>query len=606
VNAISVQQLGKKFKLFPSPGGRFLEYLSAGRLTRHTDFWALQDITFEIPAGTTLGILGQNGSGKSTLLSILAGVLEPSAGSFAINGKVSAILELGSGFHPEFSGRDNVYMYGSIMGLSKQEIDDRFEEIVRFSELGDFIDQPLRTYSTGMTVRLAFSVAVNVNADILIVDEALAVGDAIFQHRCFRKIREMQEAGKTILYVGHDTEAVRNLCTQALLLDGGRIIERGDPNYVVNKYYALIAERERTYSEGNLIEHGEIPGTDYETVYDFVRNLSEAKVVNVEGIPIREQTVDVQSTPRKVIFAPPTSQITYSVTIEPGSSLAFAIGILPEALEKITHGVKFNIGILSEGITEKIFSRVLQPKQNIGDRGWHNFILQLEKYSGKPVSLMFSTSGSSEDLSYCYSAWGWVKIVKSCDEARITTSEKNIEPSDTQPFGEQNKTRIGNKKAEIIFVELLDEKNNPRSTFHFGEVAVLRFVIKFNCTVNCNSTAGCTIRSKYQDIYLTNTRWEKKDFPPKKKGDISSLTIKFPVKLGAGIYSITPAIAIVHSDEYTFSPSTIEMLDSLENSIWIKVIHDKWTGLVDLEAEIEISSDGNIDNSDLSQKNPNT
>ena len=246
MNAISVRGLGKKFKLFPSPGRRFLEYVSAGRIISHTDFWALQDITFDIPAGTTLGILGQNGSGKSTLLSILAGVLEPSAGSFDIHGKVSAILELGSGFHPEFSGRDNVYMYGSIMGLSTREIDERFEEIARFSELGDFINQPLRTYSSGMIVRLAFSVAVNVDADILIVDEALAVGDAIFQHRCFRKIREMQTAGKTILYVGHDTDAVRNLCTSAILLDGGRIIDRGDPHAVVNKYHALIAERERT------------------------------------------------------------------------------------------------------------------------------------------------------------------------------------------------------------------------------------------------------------------------------------------------------------------------------------------------------------------------
>ena len=188
-------------------------------------------------------------------------------------------------------------MYGSIMGLSKADIDARYSEIVRFSELGDFIDQPLRTYSTGMIVRLAFSVAVNVNADILIVDEALAVGDAIFQHRCFRKIREMQEAGKTILYVGHDTEAVRNLCTQALLLDGGQIIERGDPNTVVNKYYALIAERERTYSEGNLIEHGEVPGEEYETVYDFVQHLSDAKIVSAKGIPVQAQTVEIQSVP---------------------------------------------------------------------------------------------------------------------------------------------------------------------------------------------------------------------------------------------------------------------------------------------------------------------
>jgi len=329
MNAITVHNLGKKFKLFTSPGGRFLEYLSIGKINRHTDFWALKDISFDIPCGTTLGILGQNGSGKSTLLSILAGVLYPSEGSFNIKGKVSAILELGSGFHMEFSGRDNVYMYGSIMGLTKTEIDNRFDEIVQFSELDDFIYQPLRTYSSGMIVRLAFSVAVHVDADILIVDEALAVGDAIFQHRCFRKIKEMQACGKTILYVGHDTEAVRSLCTQALLLDGGRIIERGDPNYVVNKYYALIADREMAYKEGNLIEHGEVPGKGYETVYDLVRNISGAKVENPKGIPVQSRIIEIQSTPRHVIFAHPQSTIIYTVPIERGSSLAFAIGILP-------------------------------------------------------------------------------------------------------------------------------------------------------------------------------------------------------------------------------------------------------------------------------------
>ncbi len=284
-------------------------------------------------------------------------------------------------------------MYGSIMGLSKADVDERYAEIVRFSELGDFIDQPLRTYSSGMIVRLAFSVAVNVNADILIVDEALAVGDAIFQHRCFRKIREMQEAGKTILYVGHDTEAVRNLCTSALLLDGGRIIERGDPNTVVNKYYALIAERERTYSEGNLIEHGEVPGEEYETVYDFVRNLSDAKIESAKGIPVNAQTVEIQSVPRRMIFAHPPSKIAYTVPVEPGASLAFAIGILPGAWEKIPQGVKFDIDVVSDGVTEPLFSRVLMPKRNIGDRGWHNFILPLEKFAGKTVSFVFSTSG---------------------------------------------------------------------------------------------------------------------------------------------------------------------------------------------------------------------
>ena len=304
MNAIAVQNLGKKFKLFTSPGGRFLEYMSVGKVKRHEDFWALKDISFAIPSGTTLGILGQNGSGKSTLLSILAGVLYPSEGSFEINGKVSAILELGSGFHPEFSGKDNIYMYGSIMGLAKQEIDNRIDEIIRFSELGDFIDQPLRTYSSGMIVRLAFSVAVNVDADILIVDEALAVGDAIFQHRCFRKIREMQAAGKTILYVGHDTEAVRNLCTSAMLLDGGRVIERGDPNTVVNKYYAIISERERTYSEGNLIEHGEVLGKEYEVIYNFAQNLNTAKIVCPITIPVQGAGDRGQFNPKKSNICP--------------------------------------------------------------------------------------------------------------------------------------------------------------------------------------------------------------------------------------------------------------------------------------------------------------
>ncbi|MDD1723561.1 MAG: ABC transporter ATP-binding protein, partial [Methanospirillum sp.] len=428
MNAITICQLGKKFKLFHSPGGRFLEYLSAGRFKRHIDFWALQDISFEIPAGTTLGILGQNGSGKSTLLSILAGVLEPSAGSFEIHGKVSAILELGSGFHPEFSGRDNVYMYGSIMGLSKEAIDTRYAEIVRFSELGEFIDQPLRTYSSGMIVRLAFSVAVNVNADILIVDEALAVGDAIFQHRCFRKIREMQEAGKTILYVGHDTEAVRNLCTSALLLDSGRIIERGDPNMVVNKYHALIAERERVYNEGNLIEHGNVPGKEYEPVFDFIRNLNEANVVNSEAAPVQVQTVEIESTPRNVIFAHPPSQITYSVNIVQRASLAFAIGIMPYAWDKITQSVQFDIDIMCDGVTENIFSRALQPERNIGDRGWHNFILPLGKFSGKIISLIFRTSGSGDDLSYCWSAWGWGKLIRAQkppnDDPKLGTSDE--------------------------------------------------------------------------------------------------------------------------------------------------------------------------------------
>ncbi|MDD1702407.1 MAG: ABC transporter ATP-binding protein [Methanoregula sp.] len=563
--------------MFPSPGKRFLEYLSVGRILGHTDFWALHEISFEVPAGTTLGILGQNGSGKSTLLSILAGVLEPSAGSFEIHGKVSAILELGSGFHPEFSGRDNVYMYGSIMGLSKMEIDEKYEEIVRFSELGDFIDQPLRTYSSGMAVRLAFSVAVNVNADILIVDEALAVGDAIFQHRCFRKIREMQEAGKTILYVGHDTDAVRNLCTRALLLDGGRIIERGDPNTVVNKYYALIAERERTYSEGNLIEHGEVPGEGDETVYDFVRNLSEATIESADGIPVQTQTVEIQSIPRPVIFAHPPSQITYSVPVESGTSLAFAIGILPGAWDKIPQGVKFDIAILCEGARENIFSRVLQPKRNIGDRGWHNFILPLEKYSGKTVSFVFITSSAGDDMSYCWSEWGWGKIVK----PPLTSPAKNQNPVLSNTCSREEE-RFGNKRGEILLVELLDKNCKPAMIISSGEMTHVRIhAILHEDMPAENVTIGCTFKNKYCDIYGTNTKWQRLDLSNKKQGVPFIVEFSQALKINAGTYAINAGLVIARSD------NDVEILDRRYDCLIFTVEKkDNMVGIVDLEASI--------------------
>lgn len=603
MSAISVRQLGKKFKLFSSTGGRFLEYLSGGILVRHTDFWALQDITFDLPAGETLGILGQNGSGKSTLLSILAGVLEPSAGIFTINGKVAAILELGSGFHPEFSGRDNVFMYGSIMGLSKQEIDERFEDIVRFSELGDFIDQPLRTYSSGMIVRLAFSVAVNVNADILIVDEALAVGDAIFQHRCFQKIRDLQQAGKTILYVGHDTEAVRNLCSSALLLDNGRIIESGDPNTIVNRYHALIAERERSYHERTLIEHGETRLEGYETVYDLSANLSEAVIRSAPGIPVESQTVEIQFTPRRIIFAHPPSVIFWQVSVQPESSLAFAIGILPDAKDMITQGVRFDIDVKDGNETETIFSRILHPKRNIGDSGWHNFLIPLGKYSGKTISLVLKTSGSGRNLDFCWSAWGWVKIVRPIESSIEQSSGMVV----TLREGQSHKIPLsskeeptGQKKAEIFLVELMDDNFRIQSTFHSGDIALLGFHIRFLSQVSCNSTAGLIIRNKFQDIYATNTRRNSRDIPPKQGGEIVSVVFKFRIRLGSGLYSITPAIAIVHKEGVVFDPADVEILDSLEERVWMNVIHDMNTGLVDLEAEVEIDEDAKLTTSQIS------
>jgi len=597
VTAISVCNLGKKFKLFGSPGKRLLEYLSMGKISGHTDFWALQDITFDIPAGTTLGILGQNGSGKSTLLSILAGVLEPSAGSFGINGKVSAILELGSGFHPEFSGRDNVFMYGSIMGLSKQEIDERFDSIVRFSELGDFIDQPLRTYSTGMTVRLAFSVAVNVNADILIVDEALAVGDAIFQHRCFRKIHEMQEAGKTILYVGHDTEAVRNLCNQALLLDGGRIIERGDPNTVVNKYYALIAEREQKYSENIAHEKGENSDEPVITDHNFVELLKTAKITKQTSDTIRTVQIGTRSLPKTVIYALPYAEFDFEINLNSDSILIFAIGIFPQSITMMKTGVHFEIQIKIKDNYETIFSKELEPHIHSEDKDWHNFQIDLTRYSGKRVFIKFLTKKIHEDIdSWCGCGWGWPKIVHPTNKKyfpgpsaadTVMTDENKEERSSVPPVSDQsdwNPTEYGNKKAEILNFEMLDQNNTTKIIFNTNDSATIKIKIRINERCGEGLTVGCVLRNRFTTIYGTCPLWQNIEMTDLEIGQTVVIEMFLKLSLGEGIYSLSPAIAIVHSD------NNVEQLDRREDCLIFTVINNKkMEGICDLDAKFTIS-----------------
>lgn len=234
--AISVKNLSKKYRLYESPQHRLKEALHPFRKKYHRDFWALKDISLEIKNGESLGIIGQNGSGKSTLLQTICGVLQPSAGLVVTNGRISALLELGSGFNPEFTGRQNVYMNGAILGFSREDIDKKIQSVVDFADIGDYIEQPIKTYSTGMYVRLAFAVAVNVDPDILIVDEALAVGDMRFQFKCFRKMKEFKEQGKTFLFVTHSVETVRNFCDRVIWLRDGEIYQDGDPKEITRNY----------------------------------------------------------------------------------------------------------------------------------------------------------------------------------------------------------------------------------------------------------------------------------------------------------------------------------------------------------------------------------
>ena len=238
--AISIKNVSKCFKRYARPVDRLKELLLPGKSCAQ-EFWALRDINLDIPQGETLGIIGQNGSGKSTLLQIIAGTLTPTTGQVWVNGRVSALLELGSGFNPEFTGRQNVFFNGQILGLTKEEIEAKFDAIAAFAEIGDFLEQPVKTYSSGMVVRLAFAVVANTEPKILIVDEALAVGDAKFQARCMKRIRQLKEQGVTIIFVSHDTSSVKMLCQQALLLNQGQMNTIGKPKDVVDRYIALLS-----------------------------------------------------------------------------------------------------------------------------------------------------------------------------------------------------------------------------------------------------------------------------------------------------------------------------------------------------------------------------
>jgi lipopolysaccharide transport system ATP-binding protein len=236
---ISLQNVSKCFKRYARPVDRLKELLLPGK-TQCQEFWALQNLSLEVPQGQTLGIVGRNGSGKSTLLQIIVGTLTPTSGQVKINGRVAALLELGSGFNPEFTGRQNVFFNGQLMGLSAQEIAEKFDEIAAFADIGDFIDHPVKTYSSGMFVRLAFAVATSVEPDILIVDEALSVGDEAFQRKCYSRIQSIRARGGTILFVSHSASAVIDLCDAAILMDRGEKLLFHHPKFVLDKYHKLM------------------------------------------------------------------------------------------------------------------------------------------------------------------------------------------------------------------------------------------------------------------------------------------------------------------------------------------------------------------------------
>jgi len=249
---MEARNVTKMYRVYPAPAARLKEMLLLNRRRFYQEFWALNGISFEIERGGVLGVIGPNGSGKSTLLEIVTGTLEPTGGQVITRGRIAALLSLGAGFNPEFTGRENVFLNGEILGLSRAEIARSLPHIERFAEIGEFLDRPVKTYSTGMYLRLAFSAAIHVDPEILVVDEVLAVGDAIFVNRCVQKFEELRRRGVTVLLVTHDVGLVKLLCDRAMLLYRGRALAQGDPNDVVNRYNGLVLERQRAFAEANV------------------------------------------------------------------------------------------------------------------------------------------------------------------------------------------------------------------------------------------------------------------------------------------------------------------------------------------------------------------
>ena len=244
-NAIEIKNISKMYKLYNKNSDRFKEALGLTKEKCYHEHYALKDVSFNVKKGETVGIIGTNGSGKSTILKIITGVLQPTRGEVNVDGRISALLELGAGFNMEYTGIENVYLNGTMMGFKKEEIDERLNSILQFADIGDFVNQPVKTYSSGMFVRLAFAVAINIDPEILIVDEALSVGDVFFQVKCYHKFEEFKKMGKTILFVSHDLGSISKYCDRVVLLNKGLKIDEGEPKEIVDEYKQILVKQEQ-------------------------------------------------------------------------------------------------------------------------------------------------------------------------------------------------------------------------------------------------------------------------------------------------------------------------------------------------------------------------
>ncbi|MBK5552223.1 ABC transporter ATP-binding protein [Pseudomonas sp. TH03] len=417
--AIKVENLSKCYQIYDQPHDRLKQFLMSNR-QYYREFWALNDVSFEIKKGETVGIIGRNGSGKSTLLQMICGTLNPTSGSVQTYGRIAALLELGSGFNPEFTGRENIYMNAAVLGLSTEETDARYDQIVAFADIGNFIGQAVKTYSSGMMVRLAFSVAIHVDPDILIIDEALSVGDAYFQAKCAKMIQEIIARGSTVLFVSHDTASVKSLCSRALLLESGRSRYLGDVNTAVEKYYSALIESQRTDrgteevivatqavdAEFNAgVENFQSMAT-FQRIQNGVAEFVNVTLLNEQGVAIDSVDFGQKVTLRQVVQvnkSVPKLGLAYHIRDKNGQDIIYSdTGIendshLLDVQAGSVHVVEWRfIAHLREG-SYVVASMLAEPRDlRIGDVEVADFV---------PISAKFSLSSAGRPQIYAAAYW---------------------------------------------------------------------------------------------------------------------------------------------------------------------------------------------------------
>lgn len=373
--AIQVKNVSKMYKLYDKASDRLKESLGLTRKKKYKEHFALKNIDFEVKKGETVGIIGTNGSGKSTILKIITGVLNPTDGEVQVNGRISALLELGAGFNMEYTGIENVYLNGTMLGFSEKEIDERLNDILEFADIGDFVNQPVKSYSSGMFVRLAFAVAINIDPDILIVDEALSVGDVFFQAKCYRKFEEFKKQGKTILFVSHDLGSISKYCDRAILINKGVKLQEGTPKAMIDMYKKLLV--------------GQLPLDDEE----------DEDINNVEIPEEKQETEAIQSNPELLEYGNKAAEIV-SYIIEDEN------GIVTDTIEK---GTEFTIRVklhFNRKVPEPICAFSIKNVQGIEITGTNTMIEKNDigpKEAGEEIEVSFRQKMTLQGAEYLLS-----------------------------------------------------------------------------------------------------------------------------------------------------------------------------------------------------------